>query len=141
MRKSAWRVGIAAAALVVASSGGCRSAGARGGAHGIQGRWITRAELASDAAATLCEHVTRRWPTLVSFGSSRAVGPCDAPVGVYAGRAYLGEGGVLSTVLVTDVESVRRLTAAEAFAAFGRHHPAGAVEIRWRSAPRPGYRP
>ena len=136
---------MAAAALLVANSGGCRSAGARsgtrGGAQGAQGQSITRAELASDASATLCGHVTRRWPTLVSFGSNRAVGSCDAPVGVYAGRAYLGEGGVLNTVLATDVESVRRLTAAEAFAAFGRHHPAGAVEIRWRTAPRPGYRP
>ena len=142
MRQFAWRVGIAAAAaLVVANSGGCRSAGARGGAQGIQGQSITRAELASDAAATLCDHVTRRWPTLFGFGSSRAVGPCDAPVGVYAGRAYLGEGRVLSTVLAADVERVRRLTAAETFAAFGRHHPAGAVEIRWKSAPRPGDRP
>lgn len=103
-------------------------------------------ELRPRDTRSLLSLVESRWPTLGTgaalrgFPRQAALAPIAAPLdrfGVYDREGtFLGGPEYLDAVFASNVTEVRRLTEMEAFSAFGRRHPAGAIVLTWA----PGYR-
>lgn len=92
------------------------------------------------AERMLADVVSARWPRLVRGDLPRGgAGQAESPdrFGVYDARgAFLGGPDYLLVLRAGDVREIRRLTANEEFARYGRRHPAGAVVLDWRRVAR-----
>ncbi len=91
---------------------------------------ITRANLEGMDRLNALEAIRRLKPQWLQYrGRSVLVNTGREGLRVYVNRHFFGDAGSLSTLMVRDIQEIRRLDARQATLRFGTDHTMGAIEI------------
>ncbi len=118
--------------VITAGLAACASGGGGGdGTPRRSGNTITAEELVDYTTFTALDVIRRLRPRWLQPRGTTATG-ANLPVAFLDG-ARLGDPSRLSSINVSDIESIRYLSASDATMRYGTNFPGGAIEVRTRS--------